>query len=518
MFSSKWSNLSRMFMLFLISSQFVESSMLSEKYTEKLEIFQLRSSSASPKSLWHFTFDFENDFNVENHITYEAVPSRSVLENIFLYSNTTDLRIEVANGKPNEFLLDQGSFYFSLPKEGKTVYASESARWGDLMYQIQEIFSLSVQHLAKRNYYKYESDVNNVKAANKKEQRDNFPNYESSFLYGSDPTDYICNDFIEKMKAFFPCKGSKGLFTKLSIPKIFSSDYISSSIGFHYDREVNKAYFRVEVNIIGENDLLNSSEKYSQCHRYETSQLVDHRSLINPSKDYERIDIGEDSFLLYKIDNLPQDLYSKNILSSRRYITNSRFNFESKLIHELTNKNGADKTVKAVFYEYFLNQQIHPIFHKITMVLDNKEKVDIKDKVEIEYLKGKYSLVKFKVEIPRNSTLKIEIPFEKLLKPFENYPHDPARGEDLIPSLVLLSDQNRISKVVSDNILVELPHSDFSMPFTIIAIVMSIVGFLSMNIYRAIFENPKKIEKSRLEKLKEKIKEKCLKRNKDKKD
>lgn len=34
--------------------------------------------------------------------------------------------------------------------------------------------------------------------------------------------------------------------------------------------------------------------------------------------------------------------------------------------------------------------------------------------------------------IKQNQTLTIEIEFEKIIKSFEEYPHDPERGHDLV--------------------------------------------------------------------------------------
>jgi len=495
-----------------------------EFYSEKLEIFPLRSSSFAPKTLWHFNFDFQSDLDIESLISDEIVPPRPVLENMFVYANVTDFKLEIANGKPNPFLLDEGSFYFSLPKEGKKIYTNEEANWGNLIHQLQEIFSLSVQKLPSRNYYKYDSSFQS--STNKTEIRDNFPNYEESFLYGSDPVDYMCNDFIERLQEIVPCKGMKGIMSLLKFPKVFGSDYISSTIGLHLDKEAKKVFFKVEFNVIGNNDFLDHKVKFDKCNRFHSSDIIDYFSLRKGSNSSEKYTLDQDSFTLSRIDYLPPQIFQKDMLKSRRYLTNPRFSFYSDLVHEITNLDSKN-TIKVVVYEYLLSHT-HPIFHKVDLLLNGKEVPVDKKNFEIEYEKSKYALFRFEFEIPANSILTIRIPFEKLIKQFENYPHDPSRGEDLIPSIILyqvinsnnLKTPNKVFRMVSEDILVELPHTDFSMPFTNIAITMSIIGFLSMSIYRSIFENPKKETENKLTQLKNKLKEKCLRRfkNKDKTD
>lgn len=497
----------------------IQSIQASSLFTERLEIYPLKSSSLTPKALWHFDFEFQSDFDPSSFITQESIPPRTVLESVFIYSNVTDLRLEIANGKPNSFVLDEGSFYFSLPKEGKTVFADQYVQWGDLMYQLQEIFSLSVQQLPDINYYKYDVDLG-ISTSNKTEKRVKFPNYEKTFLYGHDPVDYICNDFVEKIHQFSPCKGTKGLFTLLKVPEIFGSDYVSSSVSLNFDREAKRTYFKVEFNVIGHSTFLDPNIAVDKCHGFHLSEVVDHRSLAKETRTQEKYNIGKDTFTVFKMDNLPGEIYSKDLLKSQRYLVGERFHINSDLVHEITNLHSSYE-LTGFLYEY-LRSYTHPSFHTVSLTL-NDTNIPVKNAMEIEYSKEKYALMKFAFKIPPKTTLKIKIPFEKLLRSFENYPHDPARGEDMIPGVILyrvvalptqrvvVEHANKVYRLVSNNLLIEMPHSDFSMVFTNIAVSMAMIGFLSMTIYRAIFENPKKVEESKIDQLKRFIKEKLLK-------
>jgi len=85
-----------------------------------------------------------------------------------------------------------------------------------------------------------------------------------------------------------------------------------------------------------------------------------------------------------------------------------------------------------------------------------------------------------------------------MFKGFENYPHDPQRGDDLIASPILYSLnptsnpeeylKGRIFRLLSENVIVDLPHPDFSMPFNIMALTMAIIGFMYTGLYHSIFQ------------------------------
>lgn len=118
----------------LILPFIMEGIQCTKNYTEKLEIFPLRSSSYATKSLWHLEFNFVNDFNPESPVTDEYIIHRRVLETIFVLGGVTDLRMEIGMGKPNPFYLDDGHFNFPLPRDGKAVFMNSGSSWDYVLY------------------------------------------------------------------------------------------------------------------------------------------------------------------------------------------------------------------------------------------------------------------------------------------------------------------------------------------------------------------------------------------------
>jgi len=76
--------------------------------------------------------------------------------------------------------------------------------------------------------------------------------------------------------------------------------------------------------------------------------------------------------------------------------------------------------------------------------------------------------------------IKLELPFTKLIMPFDTYPNDPNFGFYLYPAYLPQYDE------YSRTGLVKNVEPDFSMPFNANAISHAIIGFGVVNLFYAL--------------------------------
>ena len=94
------------------------------------------------------------------------------------------------------------------------------------------------------------------------------------------------------------------------------------------------------------------------------------------------------------------------------------------------------------------------------------------------------------IEVGSNETVKITLQIEKLLLPFEEYPHDSSRGFDL-PQMVYyykFDDDEIWKETYVNSIVLMLPQPDFSMPFNVHALYCVLFGIM-MKLYLSIIGN-----------------------------
>ena len=76
-----------------------------------------------------------------------------------------------------------------------------------------------------------------------------------------------------------------------------------------------------------------------------------------------------------------------------------------------------------------------------------------------------------------------------MLRNFEEYPNDVARGFNIPHMPVYYKTQNDWSKTSSPSILIMTPEPDFSMPFNVNAVTHVIFGDLFINTVNALASN-----------------------------
>ena len=451
---------------------------LRAKNSEKLEIFGLGNG----KNLLHFSFDFEENLKLDNIFFETNVWSRSVFEELLLEARINKMRVEMANGRMNPYFEDLG-FDFEIPNAGTKVFLNSEANYRNAINALSEIFTFERKILLRQNNFKIVTPDNVVNYHLK-----GVPN--ENFIFGQSPDDFLCVETFEKIREYIGCYGSKGLYSLLEFNKIMKSDYFSLVGYMEFDELSKVVKYGFEINIIIDFD---NKEEYFQtrnllvCGSYHEAKIVSFNG--NREKNPETIDFLEEKMVPFKdipfINLMEETNYSENVKSIKveKFISQPVFSFENDIIYQIENK---DKPIKVIIFEY-LPYYFSPKFHQISGYLNqNKtetnftvETIDSDDKV-------KTMILKFFIEIPARSTYSLKIPVKKLMKSFENYPHDAARGHPLIgtPILYFHPDSAYYNITYVSNLLMRIPEPDFSMPFNISTYTLVLLGYFYLMIFK----------------------------------
>jgi hypothetical protein len=167
--------------------------------------------------------------------------------------------------------------------------------------------------------------------------------------------------------------------------------------------------------------------------------------------------------MLEKVSNLNMIKLSakkpsiKQLFRQKRWLIDEEHGFNSLFFHEFFNDSPVQ--IEIEWCEYFpssttpLLSSIEIPVHRVT--------------------RNSYGwLLQFKKKMnPGVFLLKIKL--EKQLQGFEDYPNDPQRGWDIVPSPVFMNSD----LFFSNGLLIMIPEPDFSMPFNVICITGSVIAF-----------------------------------------
>ena len=452
---------------------------LRAKNSEKLEIFGLGHG----KNLLHFSFDFEENLKLDNIIFETNVWSRSVFEELLVEAGINKMRVEMANGRMNPYFEDFG-FDFEMPNAGTKVFLNPEAIYRNAINALSEIFTFERKILLRQNNFKIVTP-------------DNVVNYHlkgvplKNFIFGQSSDDFLCVETFEKLREYIACYGSKGLFSMLEFNKIMKSDYVSL-VGYLEFNELSKVVkYGFEINIIIDVD---NKEEYLQtrnllvCGSYHEAKIVSFNR-DRENNNSETVNFLEEKMVPFKdipLINLRDETnFPENVKSIKveKFISQPVFSFENDIIYQIESK---DKPIKVIIFEY-LPYYFSPKFHQISGYLNqNKSEANFTHETIDSDDKVKTMLLKFFIEIPARSTYSLKIPVKKLMKSFENYPHDAARGHPLIGTpIIYFSPDNAFYNITyASNLLMRIPEPDFSMPFNISTYTFVLLGYFYLMIFK----------------------------------
>ena len=489
----------------------------SKHFAEKLYIMPLHSSEKFPKTLFHLEFNLKTSYDKTSMVLEESILPRSYIDSIFIEANVTQAKIELSNGRPNQIHFKDRNFNFMLPSPGITIYIDQYANYPKAVMFLSNMFEFSWSTLLTNN--KYIVTTNNFSSKNGNEwfkkdienQLREFPNNNDEFYFGHNPQDFICIDFIKKLKRLLPNESNKGLIQVLKDSELLKTDYTGFTINLYYDKANKEIHFEFHITSICDTSYLNQlfPEEISGSFYYDESEIIyssSNYSSSSSSKDQlVSIDLKKSPFQESYLENmtnstfenLSDDIFFVRPLTSDRYLLKPSYSFDGELVHELSNIDSIHElhTLHQELFPYHM----HPYLSSIKIILNGEKDVKDDQHIAIEKESLNRIILRFYLIIPPKSSLKIIIKYKKLLESFENYPHDPQRGQDLIPSTILyqviennknesFALKGKILRILSKNLIVDLPHPDFSMPFNIISLTLAGFGFIYTGIYHSIFE------------------------------
>ena len=185
-------------------------------------------------------------------------------------------------------------------------------------------------------------------------------------------------------------------------------------------------------------------------------------------------------------------------LTVEKYMGQPGYSFKGDLIYDFVNNHGYNKTARIIvqdFLPYFLS----PVLNKIKVFVNNKLMTAETLDFDIERQKdGAFLIIRFYFFLPPNSKIKLIVPLDKLMRNFEDYPHDPNRGHDLpaTPVFYQFFDHTKsrnievkrstepVEMISSDNIVFKIPEPDFSMPFNNITLCFVFLGYFFLTVFK----------------------------------
>ena len=458
---------------------------------ETLEIFPL----GSHKNLLHFSFNFEELLDLDKITFNTNVWPRSILEMLLQRAKITDFKIQMANGRINPYFIDQQSFTFELPQSGTKVFINPESNYNLAINTLNEIFSFERKTILNENHFLI--DLTSEKNVNNENILQGFKPFEKDFflkkfLFSHSPDDFICVETLEKLREYVGCSGTKGIYSLLDLNKIFKSEYVSIAGYLNYMESSQKVKYGIEINTIIDYEL---RDDYFQTSNLEACMFYDEAKIISYQKRDEVYPVGYDLLevkmmpfayipFIKTIENkiINPIFMKKQQLFVYKFIGQPVFSFENDIIYDIKTH---EKSAKVIIFEY-LPFYFLPKFHKITAYL-NFTQIDNIYTYEI-IQNAQSQILKFTINLPKNSVFSLKIPIKKLMKSFENYPHDSARGHPLIgtPVIYYLNNENNYWVEMTQSLLMRIPEPDFSMPFNISTYTFVLLGYFYLMIFKIV--------------------------------
>lgn len=464
--------------------------------SEYLELYPLNSAS---RNLLHFSFNYEEKIDLDSIISINSILHRSIYDVFLIENNAYIWRMSSANGRVNPFLIENLSFDFEFPEPGTQVYMNSDANYKKTIFSLNELFNIETRTLIKED--RIDVDFQSI-SNNNKEISNSYDNFNSKsfqfsnsnkFIYGNSPNDFICVDTLEKIKNLLLCNGERGVYSILDLNNIFNSEYSSISSNFYYNNITKIAKFDIKLIFIIDIDIKNpyfyfQQQNLESCPHYEISQI---KILQNNEENKEKLfDLKEINKIPIQYFTLIKNKSEKTLneceLIIKKYVTKPVYLSEAEIVYEL--KNPCPQNANFIIHEY-LPFYFHLKSSQIKTYQNNSLNKFDYDLSVSKNIENNNKILKIISKINPFKSLIFSIPIKKLMKSFDTYPHDPARGHSLIniPILYRFTNEKIIRTTNNNNLLIRIPEPDFSMPFNIATFTFVALGYFYLSIFKIIF-------------------------------
>lgn len=117
--------------------------------------------------------------------------------------------------------------------------------------------------------------------------------------------------------------------------------------------------------------------------------------------------------------------YSEEIVM-QRYLSGEWFNFETYLVHQIQTKVDGDLVISI-----YISKDYLPLFSTLEIKVFSGDRVIEKDnKTKLAFNEGVNLRISCRMQ--KDEVIWTRIKLKKKMNSFENYPHDPERGHDIV--------------------------------------------------------------------------------------
>ncbi|KAJ3225718.1 Subunit of the glycosylphosphatidylinositol transamidase complex-like protein [Clydaea vesicula] len=145
------------------------------------------------------------------------------------------------------------------------------------------------------------------------------------------------------------------------------------------------------------------------------------------------------------------------------------------------------------FYLHTLQFQSMPLNHDFnaeSLILRNRDILnETYYQPAVERMRP--TILEYKLSLPAKSKIVMKMDFDKSFIRYTEHPPDANRGFDIGPAIITFGKKEE--KFYTNNLLINLPTPDFSMPYNVITLTCTVLAFLFAGIFNLMIKNYKPV-------------------------
>ena len=255
--------------------------------------------------------------------------------------------------------------------------------------------------------------------------------------------DFLCKENLVQAVRLLPCKNTLGLATLFE--SLLKSPYLMLKHQVYHFGKTFSYNLVIVAEVPSKGPLKNIN---SECINTKLHVLEDDILETHPFS----------SIQLSKLFLKQPTKFKESPVESRRSIADVRYEFFATYFHNIANKSNETQTLRVT---EVLPKSTDPLLHTCSLKPSSVSKLNFG------------WVLSFSFDLEPFSSKTISFRVQKRMLGFEEYPNDPQRGWDL-PSTPLFYNQGFL---LTQSLLVMTPEPDFSMPFNVICITCTAIGF-----------------------------------------
>ncbi|KAJ3389955.1 hypothetical protein HDU92_000765 [Lobulomyces angularis] len=496
-------------------------SALNSNYEEHIKISQLKNGKII------FDWNFETTIKFKpNHYTLfpraigEIITAFDLIEFHLTFSQG---RWDYERWKYNKNSKTSGLELYAWLKNSNL-----KENWSGLTNSLSGLFCASLNFLDEK-----------VSATPKLTYKPNFNDDNYILRYGSLPKEVVCTENLTPWSKLLPCKTKAGISTLFNAYKLFDANFHSAGVhlkpvcnrndDFNSDLTKNCSLKFQQTLTLVVDPIRNFGNKDWSLNKIFERKIpkacaVSSKSLVElslPNKTGFKLNNSPDKILdngnfIFDLQNkidfdigvewesnqeLNFDIDTKeSFFHAHRYLTG--FGQEKGGINiDLYNYRDQPLTVAVFqmipwylkFYLHTLQFQSMPLNHDFnaeSLILRNRDILnETYYQPAVERMRP--TILEYKLSLPAKSKIVMKVDFDKSFIRYTEHPPDANRGFDIGPAIITFGKKEE--KFYTNNLLINLPTPDFSMPYNVITLTCTVLAFLFAGIFNLMIKNYKPV-------------------------